>query len=387
MLPVRIENVDVAALEALVENEVPEGKTIEYKRELPGMADSDKVPFLEAVSAFANTAGGDLLLGVEEKHGAPIALPGVEIDNVDAQKLRLDQVLRTGLEPRLPPVDIWPVEVAEGRFVVLVRVHQSWVGPHRVQKNRKFCARTSAGKYELDVGELRMAFTASETMPARIRDFRTERLAKVHSRETPIPLEQGGCLVVHAVPLRGFAEPFSFDVSSLQLGDCLIRPMQSAGIGFSPRVNLDGHITSTSVTPGTCFTYVQIFRNGAAESVCTLPDADGQMVLPSKVYEEDVLTFVSSYVEFARRHEIEPPYLLFLSFVGVRECIFGTQGFPRLGTGPAAFQDEMVVLPEVVMVERDEQPHRVMKPAFDMVWNAFGFLGSQNYDDDGNWGA
>ena len=60
MLPVRIEDVDVAALEALVENEVAEGKTIEYKRELPGGADSDKVPFLEAVSAFANTAGGDL---------------------------------------------------------------------------------------------------------------------------------------------------------------------------------------------------------------------------------------------------------------------------------------------------------------------------------------
>ena len=46
MLPLRIENVDVAALQALVEHGVAEGKTIEYKRELPGGADSDKVPFL-----------------------------------------------------------------------------------------------------------------------------------------------------------------------------------------------------------------------------------------------------------------------------------------------------------------------------------------------------
>ena len=332
-------------------------------------------------------AYGDLLFGVEAKQGVPVALPGVEIDNVDAQKLRLDQVLRTGLEPRLPRVDISTVEVADGRFVVLVRALRSWVGPHRVQKNRKFCARNSAGKYELDVGELRMAFTASETIPARIRDFRTERLAKIHSRETPIPLERGGCLVVHAVPLRGFAEAFSFDVSSLQVGECPIRPMQSARLGFSPRVNLDGHITSTSESPGTCFTYVQIFRNGAVESACTLHDANGQMVLPSKGYETDVLAFVSSYVEFTRRYEFEPPHLLFLSFVGVRGCIFGTQGYRRPGTGPAAFQDDMVVFPEGVMVERDEQPHRVMKPVFDMVWNAFGFVGSQNYDEDGNWGG
>ena len=385
MLPVRIENVDVAALEALVEHGVAEGKTIEYKRELPGGADSDKVPFLEAVSAFSNTAGGDLLLGVEEEGGVPVALPGVEIDNVDAQKLRLDQVLRTGLEPRLPRVDIWPVEVAEGRFVVLVRVSRSWVGPHRVQKNRKFCARTSAGKYELDVGELRTAFTASETLPERIRDFRTERLAKIHSRETPLPLEQGGCIVVHAVPLRGYGDPFSLDISSIGFGDCPIRPIRYNGVGFSPRVNLDGHITSSSVAPGSCYSYVQIFRNGAVESTCVLLGGSGEMVLPSKEYEVDVLAFVSSYVSFARRHEIEPPYLLFLSFVGVRGCVFGTRGLRRLGMEPVAFRDEMVVLPEVVMLEHDEQPHQVMKPAFDMVWNAFGFVGSQNYDDDGNW--
>ena len=45
----------------------------------------------------------------------------------------------------------------------------------------------------------------------------------------------------------------------------------------------------------------------------------------------------------------------------------------------------MVVLPEVVMLEHDDQPHMVMKPAFDMVWNAFGFIDSRNYDDEGNW--
>jgi predicted HTH transcriptional regulator len=40
----------------------PEGKTLEFKREL-GAADS----FLETVVAFANTAGGTVLFGVEDK--------------------------------------------------------------------------------------------------------------------------------------------------------------------------------------------------------------------------------------------------------------------------------------------------------------------------------
>ena len=383
MLPVGLENVDVAALRALVDNGVAEGKTIEYKRDLPGRRDSDKVWFPEAVSAFANTAGGDLLLGVEEKNGVPVALPGVETDNVDGEKLRLEQILRSGLQPRLPRVDVWPVELEEGRHVVLVRVPRSWVGPHRVEQNSRFYARTSAGRYPLDVGELRTAFTMSESIPARIRDFRTERLARIHGRETPVTLIQGGCVVVHAVPLGAFAQALSIDISSLQAEASLIRPMQADG--FSPRVNLDGFITSSPAGPDSCDAYVQIFRSGAVESACVLWHREGNKVLPSRMYEADVLEFVSNYVRVARHLEIEPPHFLFLSFVGVRGYLFGVRADVRLRRGSEAFKDDVVVLPEVVMLEHDDEPHKVMKPAFDMVWNAFGFIGSQNYDDNGDW--
>ncbi len=51
-------------LQALVDNGVRESKTIEYKLELPGNADSEKAKFLASVSSLANTAGGDHLFGV-----------------------------------------------------------------------------------------------------------------------------------------------------------------------------------------------------------------------------------------------------------------------------------------------------------------------------------
>jgi len=82
---------------------------------------------------------------------------------------------------------------------------------------------------------------------------------------------------------------------------------------------------------------------------------------------------------------IESPYFLFLAFVGVRGCMFGLRDAGAYSGRPEVFKEDMVVLPEVTMIEHDEQPHSVMKPAFDMVWNAFGFTGSQNYDADGNW--
>ena len=87
MIPRPIEAVDEAALNSLIENQVSEGKTMEYKRELSIAADSKKIPLLATVSSFANTAGGDLLIGVEAVSGSPVDLPGVKTDDVDAEKL------------------------------------------------------------------------------------------------------------------------------------------------------------------------------------------------------------------------------------------------------------------------------------------------------------
>src|SRR5262245_61189520 len=53
-----------------------ESKTLEYKRELPGEKTSDKIKFLAGVSSLANTAGGDLVIGVDAPQEVPTAIPG-----------------------------------------------------------------------------------------------------------------------------------------------------------------------------------------------------------------------------------------------------------------------------------------------------------------------
>ena len=136
------------------------------------------MPFLAAVSAFANASGVYLLIGVEEDGGRPTGLPGVEIRDIDAERLRFEQILANGLEPKLPRTELHQVNVAEGRYVIVVRVPRSWVAPHRVRKNDKFYGRHSAGRSPLDVGELRVAFTLSESVAERIRNFRAGRIAQ-----------------------------------------------------------------------------------------------------------------------------------------------------------------------------------------------------------------
>ena len=375
MLPVAIKDVDISILQDLIVSGVREEKTIEYKREMP----SDAVRFLATVSSFANTAGGDILLGVEANDGVPVKLPGIEIDNLDREKLRIEQVLRNGLEPRLPQVDIHPVMVEDKRYVLVVRVARSWIAPHRVRRNSEFYARNSAGRYPLDVGELRTAFTMSESIAARIRDFRTERIARIHSRQTPVPLDQGGCMVVHILPLGAFTEATTIDIAACEASTKQVRPMGASGWNW--RINLDGVVTFTSHDTTPSHAYTQTFRIGAIESVSVLGIYNDRMFLPSMGYEKEVMKCLAGYIEFAREFAIELPYFFFLSFVGVRGYTLAVDR-SMLWRGVPTLQEDMVVLPEILI---DVQPHQLLRPVFDMVWNAFGFIRSLNYDDQGHW--
>ena len=320
MIPVRIEEIDRAALDALIDNAEPEGKTIEYKQELPGKADGDIARLIAAVTSFANTDGGDLLLGVKADKGVPEDLPGIEIEDLDGEKLRLAHMLLNGVEPRLPRVDIREIETAKNRYVFVIRVPASWTGPHRVKRTSKFHGRTSGGRYELDVEELRRAFAMSETITDRIREFRLERIARIESHQTPVPLVKTGYMVVHVVPLSAVRATTGIDMTDLNARTNQMRPMEASG-GWSNRINLDGLVTCTMRPPDLSYAYTQMFRSGAAEGVLALNDDDeSRVALASETFEYETADFVTRYLKVAENLEIEPPFYGFLSFVGVQGC-------------------------------------------------------------------
>ena len=98
----------------------PEGKTLEYKRDL-----SSPKRILRTLVAFANAAGGHLVLGIED--GAPHVV-GVA-DPLDLEE-RIADLVADAVEPRLlPEIGIVPWRKTH---VVVVTVHPSALRPHHV---------------------------------------------------------------------------------------------------------------------------------------------------------------------------------------------------------------------------------------------------------------
>lgn len=384
-----VDGIIEADVRLLLDNQIAERKVIEYKSALPGPKDAEKKEFLADVSSFANASGGVLLYGVPAQKGIPHPPIGLQIPDPDALVLQLESVIRTGISPRIPNVTVKPVPLQGGGFVVVIQVPRSWASPHRVtfQGWDKFFSRTSAGKYPLDVHELRAAFVLSESTAERVRAFRLERLSKIVADEAPVPLTEGPKMILHLVPFTAFDPSTRSDLLVLTKDMALLQPI---GFGFDHhRFNLDGLLTYDVRRGATgADGYLQVFRNGCIEAVDAYwvratPD---KPLIPSVAYEQKILQVLPKYLEIERRLGMQPPVVIMLTLHAVKgyALAVSTARSPFGGVSHTIDRDTLVI-PEVLLEDLNLDPVAIMRPIFDAVWNAAGLPRSMNYDADGKW--
>lgn len=385
MIAKPLNDISLVEINSLITNQVRESKSIEFKRDLPGERDKDKREFLADVSSFANSVGGDLIFGIEETQGAATSINGLTVDNIDNEILRLNNIIQSGLDPRLPAVEIHPIDTENNSWVLILRIRQSWVSPHRVIFNGhdKFYARHSAGKYPLDVGELRNAFTATDTIAHRIRDFRTDRLAKLRIGQGNIPIKDGAMTVLHLIPLSAFTSRDEIDLILNQENINTISPLGAGG--WNNTINLDGYMTFSGEINVPSRAYTQTYRNGIIEAIEVFTEFDNRKVIPSVAYEQDILSALPRYLLSLRSLNIELPIFVYLSLINLEGYEFATSNSRFGWTETRQSNNDNIVLPEIIIDEFGIEADKIMKPVFNKVWNAFGLTHSLNYNAEGDW--
>jgi len=384
MIAKSVDQITEEYLQALKDNSVSEGKTIEYKQSLPSKSDSGKKEFLADVSSFANASGGDLIYGVSESKGIITVIDGLEVDDIDQEISRLENIIRTGIEPRTPSYRIQPVELKNSKYVLIIRVRQSWIGPHRVifNKDYQFYSRNSNGKHPLDVAELRVAFNLSETITERIRKFREDRLAKIIANETPVPFYENAKIVLHLIPIISFNPAQSYDISKIASNPTSMPPIHSGGWNW--RYNLDGFLTHSEDQEGKTYSYVQLFRNGIIEAVeGWLLRSDGKKLIYGDDEKELIKSF-KSYLNILNALTVEPPMFVFLTLLGVKGySMVVRESYGR--TESYTIDRDLLLLPEVIIESCNVRAQDVLRPCFDSIWNACGFPKDLYYNDADEW--
>jgi hypothetical protein len=385
-----LDSIREADLQDLITDKIAEGKTIEYKVSLPDKTYDSKKEFLADVSSFANAAGGHLVFGMTEDNGIPVDVRGLPGINPDAEILRLESLMRDGIEPRIPGTAMRAIPLSTSDVAIVVRVPRSWAQPHVVnyQGHWRFYTRSSAGKYPLDVSEVRAAFALSETLAERVRLFRTERLGRIVAGETPVLMDESGKVVLHIVPFGAFDPSAGLDIFSL--GDAVWRIEPIYGSVASRRYNLDGLVTYGNSRTPPAQSYLQLFRNGIIETVGTsilIDDREGRPCIPSIAYEKGLLDALPIYLSILEQLGVAPPLFVMLSLLGVSGCILAiNRRIDLWGERTYPIDRDTLVLPEIVIESFEVNAAAVMRPIFDSVWNAAGWPRSMNYDESGEWG-
>src|SRR5260370_13193091 len=122
-----------ADLQRLVDEGLEESLTLDYKASL-ALSRDGKAPdeLCKDVSALANSAGGQLIYGIEEDKITK--KPSHVDDGVADPKITrewIEQILNSRIEPRLIGVQTVRVDMGNGKYRYVVTVPQSQTGPHQ----------------------------------------------------------------------------------------------------------------------------------------------------------------------------------------------------------------------------------------------------------------
>ncbi len=272
----KLEDITEADIQRLIDHGVREGRTLDFKIAAE-LSKENRQGLAEDVCAFANTIGGDLVIGLEpfdKREGdsaAAKAIDPVHVPNLDATLLDLVSSLRDSLEPRLATLHAHPVPLAVGGHVIVLRVGASPSAPHRVVRDRggHFFLRNSVGKERMDIHAIRTAFAFADSLAERALAWREQRLAAIRGLLAPRMLRGGPLFVVQLLPLRSLTHRGAQPTAALKAAGGLLRDSRPCGhVLQTVEVNYEGVVCATHASGSGMeqpSAYAQVFRDGSLE--------------------------------------------------------------------------------------------------------------------------
>lgn len=374
MIKKELIQIELKDIQDLVENYISESKTLDYKLEFPPkLNDSEKKEFLADVSAFANTFWWDLIYWIKEEEWIAKEIIWFEIENIDEWKLKLESIIRDGIDPRIN-YEIREIKLEDKKYIIILRIKESFIKPHWIsfQKNHKVFLRGSTWKYESELSELRDLFLSMDQLSTKINDFKLRRLSVIELNDSYMNLNKWLKIIVHIVPVDPQQSINLFDEQEL---NSKFEPFYARG--WNHRVNIDGFLTYSP----TAHSYTQIYKNWTIEAVRSSDDTVEKFYYMS--YEKETIEYIESKLWNLVSIWIKAPFYISLCFLDIKWYILKRWNI-RASEHWYSYDRNLLDTWNIIINDINNIEEK-LKPLFDILWNAFGYMHSRNYNEKWNW--
>lgn len=369
---------------------IPESETLDYKERVEN-SDSGKKNFVRDVCAFANTEGGDLVIGVKEQNLVPETYPGIE--SPAETQARLTDIIASRIEPRIHGISFKVIEIdGMGKNLLIVRIPKSYNGPHFDNGARSFFRRHNQRNDPMSWKEISESFRSRRSVFDRIRDFLNRRIQGFFSSDgkvdwmnlgPPVALVQGITSIIHLIPVQSFEKDEFLNVQKLREDYGSVGPfplvLTREGLSWQEisRLNIDGILCFQA--PGANYAYTQMFRNGAIEAVRVYRFFEGTKPLfPILLFENEVRRWLQiSFKQFGEIG-IRPPFYISILILYGQGSVIDTRKpgdtAPIFTCGYSPLDRSPLLLPEMFIENPEEDLGRKLTDLFTTLWNAYGLL-------------
>ncbi len=382
-----IQDLQESDIQSLKEREVGESRILDYKGEMYSNSDGDKRDLACDITAFANSSGGFLIVGVEcdEEANRPTEIIGIDQTNAESRVEsvcldRVDEPLSNGRDYRLRVVP----QSNSSRVVLIVQVFESLRAPHMVsfQKQRYFYVRHGKQNRPADISDIRAIFEKVHGYMSRAESFIVERRSH------------------HGNPNGDGFGWITFSIVPLAMEKTLVKVDQETYSWFGrtslhPRAGFGGFPSAGNLRPSPIgFSYIEkasaskirsrvdVFRNGSVE-----------LGIEVKSHGEDgriIPTLWLAWTLLAGLHFAGQLYQFFQYYGDVRTLLrfSDAQGYRlvrREYRHSQPFEEsDLEAAVDSNLTQLLEHPERVLKAVMDQLSNAFGYLGSDCFDEQGH---
>lgn len=154
----RLSDLQEQDIQRLVDDQVEERDTVEYKRDMYGNSDDDKREMLKDITSMANHRGGYIVIGIEaEDEEIPTDIVGIKAGN---HIERITSSCLDNIDKRMVGLEIEDIPLSNGRVVIIISIPESINIPHMITYKglNQFWKRHGRQKDKMTIDEIGEAF-------------------------------------------------------------------------------------------------------------------------------------------------------------------------------------------------------------------------------------